>query len=100
MQLIAFRERGPINSRGMKNILSFSCIPDLRPASSVPVVALMVALIGTLTCLLLVAINYRKTRKVLAKVRCDETIITRDIQTGASYLSQGFEDNVLGSSHG
>lgn len=54
------------------NIDRCSCIPDLRPASSVPVVALMVALIGTLTCLLLVAINYRKTRKVLAKVRAQQ----------------------------
>ena len=58
---------------------SFSCIPDLRPASSVPVVALMVALIGTLTCLLLVAFNYRKTRKALSKIRCEETGREREL---------------------
>ena len=47
----------------------FSCIPELRPASTVPIVALVVALIGTMTCLVLVFINYRKTRKVLIKIQ-------------------------------
>ena len=40
-----------------------------------PLVALVVALVGTLTCLLLVAFNYRKTRKVLAKVRWDKALL-------------------------
>ncbi len=44
-------------------------MPELRPASTVPVVALVVALIGTLTCLILVFINYRKTRKVLMNIQ-------------------------------
>ena len=42
-----------------------SCVPELRPASSVPVVALVVAL----TCLVLVLINYRRTRKVLMSIQ-------------------------------
>ncbi len=46
-----------------------SCVPELRPASSVPVVALVVALIGTLTCLVLVGFNYRRTRKVLFNIQ-------------------------------
>ncbi len=46
-----------------------SCVPELRPASTVPIVALVVALIGTLTCLVLVLVNYRRTRKVLASLQ-------------------------------
>ncbi len=46
-----------------------SCVPELRPASTVPIVALVVALIGTLTCLILVLVNYRRTRKVLAGIQ-------------------------------
>ena len=36
-----------------------------------PVVALVVALIGTLTCLALVIVNYRKTRKALTVIQED-----------------------------
>jgi len=35
----------------------------------VPVVALVVALCGTLTCLALVAVNYRRTRKILSRIQ-------------------------------
>ena len=55
----------PVNSP----LYFYSCVPELRPASTVPIVALVVALIGTLTCLVLVFINYRKTRKVLIKIQ-------------------------------
>ena len=48
---------------------SGSCVPELRPASSIPMVALAVALVGTLTCLVLVIINYRRTRKVLKTIQ-------------------------------
>ena len=50
---------------------SCSCVPELRPASTVPVVALVVALIGTLTCLALVLVNNRKTKKALTVLRED-----------------------------
>lgn len=48
------------------------CIPELRPADTVPLVALLVALIGTSICLVVVFINYRKTKRVLVQFHLDK----------------------------
>ncbi|XP_059082951.1 uncharacterized protein LOC131880358, partial [Tigriopus californicus] len=60
------------------------CIPELRPANTVPLVALLVALIGTSTCLLVVFINYRKTKRVLVQFHLDKNRSQQEKDTTAT----------------
>jgi hypothetical protein len=58
----------------------------------VPVVALVVALIGTLTCLVLLLFNYRRTKKLLLAIQTEQRALARAKEEASDHERVGLKD--------